>query len=212
MLKAPRHTINGNHDADTMTDDTYARFIIAQQLIEDRRFDEARMILRTIDDIPEAQDWAARLEQGESIDVDEMDRVTDLHFPPPPPVPERPTISIRRLAFSAVMVLALMAPLLQMLTFSAGPVYPSRNAAERGEARLRVQYLCRSLVDQALADGSLDSEFGSCMDWSLNLPSDSMQAVVRCHLQAGPRDTEFRECVIDQQLFPDDIVTFGQNI
>ena len=194
-----------------MRDDTYARFIIAQQLIEDERYDEARMLLREIDAIPEALDWADRLERGELIDVAEMDRVTDLRFPLEPEAP-RPPINRRRLVFSTLMVLALLAPLLQMLTFSSGAVYPSRSAAERGEARLRVQYLCRSLVDQALADGYLESEFGSCMDWSLSLPDDAMQSVVRCHLRAGPRDTEFRACVIDQRLFPDDIVTFGQNL
>lgn len=193
-----------------MSEDARARFVIAQQLIAEGRTEEARMLLRTLDDVPEAQDWAARLERGEVVDPNEVQWHPEQPAPGLPPV-TLPEFKPLRFVMSLLLALVLVVPILQMLTFS-GAVYPSQTAALRGEARARVEVLCQVLVNRAIREDRLEEEFGSCLDWSLNLTNANFREVVRCHAQTERDDLAFERCVIDLELFPDDLTNFGQNV
>ncbi|MEL6152110.1 MAG: hypothetical protein AAFR56_20940, partial [Chloroflexota bacterium] len=136
-----------------MDDNPRARFVVAQQLIEDGRIEEARLLLRSIDHIPEAADWADRLERGETIDPYEVEWEPNTEAPGLPEV-TLPAFKPGRAVVSVLMALLMLAPMLQMFAIS-GPVYPSPEVAYRHEARVRVQYLCNVLVQRAIAEKRL---------------------------------------------------------
>jgi hypothetical protein len=191
-----------------MEDNPRATFIVAQQLIAEGRLDEARLLLRSIEDIPEAADWAQRIEQGLPIAPDEVTWEPNTAAPGLPEI-ILPAFNLRRFVVSIFLALTLFAPIFQMLMIS-GPVYPSREIANQTEARARVQYLCNVLVDRAIAEKRLENEFGSCLDWSLKLSNGQMREIVRCHLNAGDDFPAFQTCIANEHLFPPDVMNPGQ--
>ncbi|MEM6284518.1 MAG: hypothetical protein AAF787_20175 [Chloroflexota bacterium] len=193
-----------------MDDTVRSRFIVAQQLMDEGRLEEARLLLLSIDHIPEAADWAARIERGEAVDPDEIIWELDTEAPGLPAV-NLPPFRPARAAMAIFLALMLMAPIVQMLMIS-GPVYPSADVANRHEARVRVQYLCNVLVERAIAEKRLENEFGSCLDFSLSLTDAQMRAVTRCHINAGDDFPAFQICVANEGLFPADVITPGQNV
>jgi hypothetical protein len=164
------------------------------------------LLLRTIEDVPAVQVWLDRLERGDSVNPAELQQEINNHQPR-----ELPTFRPARFAVSLFLALMLLAPILQMFVLADTAVYPSQNAALRGEARERVQLLCNTLVRQAIQERRLRETFGSCFDWSLRLPDDTMQAVVRCHARTANDEAAFRRCVLDADVFPAELVPIGDS-
>jgi hypothetical protein len=190
-------------------DDLRAQFIIAQHLIESGRVEEARLLLRSLADVPEAQDWADRIEAGEPVDPFELQWEAGRPYPEEPPV-HLPRFQPMRFAMSVFLALMLLTPVLQMIAFSARHA-PTTEARLARAAQVRVQLLCESLVQQAIAEHRLKTEFGSCMEWSLNLTDAAAREVMRCHTHTPGDDNAFRRCVLDADLFPAELLPVGQS-
>lgn len=175
--------------------DERAQFVLAQYLIEQGRYEEARLLLRTMDR-PAAQDWADRLERGEPIDPDEWRWEPDMVRPMPPP-PERDW-KPARIIVSLVMVIALVSPFLSMIVRS-----PSRQAVQANltaGTRVRLQDYCYEQVSEAILQRRFIGRTLSCMDWSFSLPGALLEDATHCHRQARRNDYEFEQCIQDTNI------------
>ncbi|MEO0560730.1 MAG: hypothetical protein AAF125_01350 [Chloroflexota bacterium] len=184
-------------------DDPRAQFVLAQYLIEQGRTLEALALLRELEShFPQVADWIERLENGETVDPDELRWEPDM-IRPMPQRPPMPQWNPGRALVAMLMALSLFLPLLQMLTFArgTGTPQPDGRAAIRSEARVRAQMLCEAWIAEAIGDGLLDSPVGSCMEWSLGMPSGQMRDTVRCHERNDP-PLAFRRCMYDAGVTP----------
>lgn len=181
-------------------DDPRAQFVIAQYLIDAGRADEALPLLYALAErFPLLDDWIDQIEHGEPVDTASLRWEPDMVRPLPPrrPVQWQPG----RLFVALLMALSLFLPLVQMLTFTRQPA-PDEQALVRSAARARVQGLCERLVWAAIADGRLAEPVGSCMEWSLRLPSGHLQQAVRCHERSGADEAAFTVCVLGRGVYP----------
>lgn len=195
----------------TTSDDNRAKFVVAQQLLDEGRLTEARWLLRSIEDVPQAQEWADRLERGETVPPTDLQELADTYYPDDDSV-EMPSFQPMRFMMSVFLALMLLTPILQMFMMSGAAVYPSQNAALRGEARERVQLLCNTLVGQAIQERRLREPFGSCFDWSLSLTDDQMRSVIRCHARTANDSAAFRRCVLDADIIPPELIPSADSV
>jgi hypothetical protein len=189
-------------------DDPRARFVLAQYLIENDRLDEARLLLLGLTDYPIAQKWINQIEAGEPVNTDEFFWEADRVRPMPTP-PQLPPFKPGKAIVALLMALTLFLPVIQMITFSRAPAAADSAEVVTGEARLRLQRLCEAVVSDAIADGRLLSEVGSCLDWSLRVTERQMRQVTRCHDIAGTDARLFYACVVDADIYPDGVLLPG---
>lgn len=191
-------------------DDRRARFVLAQYFIESGRLDEARMLLRSLDDIPAAQAWADQIEDGTPLDPQTLHWEPDMVRPMPPQEPFHVRIKPGRLLVVLLMLLSLIAPILQQINYQR---YTPQaiDAQVRQASRMRVQALCRGLVQSAAQDGRLRGTV-SCMEWSLNLTEAQSTHIAACHGQTIDDNRAFAACVLSAEIYPQAIQLPASNL
>lgn len=181
-----------------MNQDQRGRFIVAQQLIAEGRTEEARLVLRTLSHVPEAQSWAEQLERGDPIDPNSLTWDIDAPFPLPTidddPKPRRQWQPFRTLMI-LVMMFSLVAPFIPWHRLESTSDNSAQIAAERSIARQRVQQACYQWIDSALDNNIPLDQPTSCMEWSYSLTAAMMQDALICHRHYPDTLPDFMRCL-----------------